>query len=224
MAPNVWNNIKGSGNDFQPISSSVGIVPPQPQSAPPQSLQTMDGQALLGARSHPAKHNAPSIFTFPTSTSIGQSSCEQKLNQKPRKLNQLLTQESSDNFDNKMDDMFGKHNLMKSPSHSEQHSPQPGPGQSPLERPQSTSNEDVDPHSNKQFVKKKKEENTILKKLLSQEENDDTHVSSRILTNELMDSPPASPTQSLTDMAPNEAEPKQSHNLLLKVRIFLFNM
>ncbi|XP_076457101.1 uncharacterized protein LOC143291220 isoform X2 [Babylonia areolata] len=114
---------------------------------------------------------------------------------------------------------------IKSPDDSFHQSPTPGPGTSPPEKPQSTSNEDGDGGVGGGGDGGEKKDNFILKKLLSQD--DDGELPS-IMDQEISSSPLTSgggPSSSASapassggdgDRDKNEAEPKKTTNVLLK--------
>jgi hypothetical protein len=72
-------------------------------------------------------------------------------------------------------------------------SPQPGPGRSPQEQPQSTSQDDQDE------MRRPEGDNVILKQLLSQDDDTDDK------------------GEKTSEAEKNEAEPKKNENILLKV-------
>lgn len=111
---------------------------------------------------------------------------------------------------------FHERSLMKSKSSMDitRQSPQPGPGQSPPEKPQSTSNDDVEPSGSHRADGIEKKDNAILKKLLSQEEDLPT------MDTEISSSPHTGGAQGDKfgiEMDKNEAEAKKPSNILLKV-------
>ena len=143
------------------------------------------------------------------------------------KLCQLLTQNSPPSSSRKSEPGTPKsgrsrHNsrqgyMEMSPADSIQ-SPQPGPGQSPPEKPQSTSNDDGEHvvHTDN------KDSNRLLKSLLSQE--DDTDEGSVKEDNSSVKSEQTGEAQavqqksaSMVEMEKNEAEAKKPSNILLKV-------
>lgn len=150
---------------------------------------------------------------------------------RPGKLCQLLTQTNSPSSSHKSEPSTPKgtrsrHNsrqgyMEMSPADSIQ-SPQPGPGQSPPEKPQSTSNDDGD----HMLQTENKDSNRLLKSLLSQ--NDDTDEETAKEDNsggmQNMDQTAeaqASVAKNTMEMEKNEAEAKKPNNILLKV--FHFN-
>ena len=155
---------------------------------------------------------------------------DKKANQRPLKLCQLLTQNTSTpdqspaakTESSRGDELCGGENNksnVKSPGGSIDQSPQPGPGQSPQEKPQSTSGNDEMDHMNTgggngASGNDSKHPDMILKKLLSRDE-DETNSKRH---EEDMRSPNA---DSAMEIEKNEAEPKKSTNNdeLLKVSI-----
>ena len=256
-----------SGADFGGLGGpgSVGSLVSQP--SPLQALQSMDGtqtsSALdllspspLGRGGH---HDQP----FPGSTppydaSPGGPNPDMRSAQRPGKLCQLLTQNTS------LDPLGlrsphssaaptsaaaaaprpssakstaslaspgrGKA-AIKSPDDSFHQSPTPGPGTSPPEKPQSTSNEDGESSGlggapaagcaagSAGGLEHEKKDNFILKKLLSQEEDGEPP---NIMDQEISSSPHPSGSAAPAscggdrDRDKNEAEPK-TNNVLLKV-------
>lgn len=156
---------------------------------------------------------------------------DKKANQRPPKLCQLLTQNTSTSdqspaakTENSRGDELcvGENNKssVKSPGGSIDQSPQPGPGQSPQEKPQSTSGNDEMDHMNTgggngvSGQNDSKRPDMILKKLLSRDEdetNSKRHEEDIRSPNE----------DSAMEVDKNEAEPKKSTNNdeLLKVSI-----
>ena len=109
---------------------------------------------------------------------------------------------------------------IKSPDDSFHQSPTPGPGTSPPEKPQSTSNEDGESSGlgGNASLEQEKKDNLILKKLLSQDEDGEPPT---IMDQEISSSPHPSTAASSSgdrDKDKNEAEPKKTNNVLLKVR------
>ena len=153
---------------------------------------------------------------------------------KAGKLCQLLTQSSPPPVSGRVSDLGtqkkqrSRHNsrqaaIEMSPADSMHQSPQPGPGQSPPEKPQSTSNDDGD-HSVEPDTKPSVSENVLLKTLLSQDDDveETAPASSRKKRNssssqgaEAMALETNEP--SLMEMDKNEAEAKKPSNILLKV-------
>ena len=146
-------------------------------------------------------------------------------NKRPGKLCQLLTQTNSPSSSHKSEPSTPKgsrsrHNsrqgyMEMSPADSIQ-SPQPGPGQSPPEKPQSTSNDDGD----HMVQTENKDSNRLLKSLLSQndemeEENKDDN--SCLQKMDQTAEAQASVSKSAMEMEKNEAEAKKPNNKLLKV-------
>lgn len=159
-----------------------------------------------------------------------QSIGDKKTNQRPAKLCQLLTQNTSPDQSivkselSRDESGLGENSksCLKSPSSSVDQSPQPGPGQSPQEKPQSTSGNDEMDHLGNGGVNATtpadmKRPDFILKKLLSMGEEDPCskrHDSDGI----------HSPNDNCAmEVDKNEAEPKKSVNNdeLLKVGIIL---
>lgn len=99
-------------------------------------------------------------------------------------------------------------------------SPQPGPGQSPPEKPQSTSNDDGE----HMVQTENKDSNRLLKSLLSQ--NDDEEVptkeenssSAQKMESTAEAQASVTKTPNSIEMEKNEAEAKKPSNTLLKVR------
>ena len=174
-------------------------------------------------------------------TGLDSMTSDKKLN-KAGKLCQLLTQNSPPVSSARMSDSGitkkprsrhnsrhdSRHTLEMSPADSMHQSPQPGPGQSPPEKPQSTSNDDGD-HGDLVTDSEKKnsaKENVLLKSLLSQDDDiDDTPVpvSTKKRNNSSASQGPeamaAETTEPLSiEMDKNEAEAKKPNNILLKVR------
>ena len=161
---------------------------------------------------------------------------DKKLN-KAGKLCQLLTQNSSPTSGGRLSESGSqkkprsrhnsRHAMEMSPADSMHQSPQPGPGQSPPEKPQSTSNDDGD-HGESVMDTEKRDsakDNVLLKSLLSQdddEEEDRTMTKIKKRNNSaasqgaeaiaLETNEPAS-----MEMDKNEAEAKKPNNILLKV-------
>ena len=157
---------------------------------------------------------------------------------KAGKLCQLLTQSSPPPNSGRLSDSGtqkksrSRHNsrqaaMEMSPADSIHQSPQPGPGQSPPEKPQSTSNDDGD-HGDQTVnmdTKTSATENVLLKSLLSQEDDmeESTPASSTKKRNNSAASQGAEaialetnePT--IMEMDKNEAEAKKPSNILLKV-------
>jgi hypothetical protein len=95
-------------------------------------------------------------------------------------------------------------------------SPQPGPGQSPPEKPQSTSNDDGEHVVHTDH----KDTNPLLKSLLSQEDGTDDGTvkeDNSSVKNEQTAEAQAVKTASTVEMEKNEAEAKKPSNILLKV-------
>lgn len=143
------------------------------------------------------------------------------------KLCQLLTQNSPPSSSRKSEPGTPKggrsrHNSRQgyvemSPADSIQ-SPQPGPGQSPPEKPQSTSNDDGE----HMVHTENKDSNRLLKSLLSQdddEENDSTKDDNSAMKTEQTAEAQAVQQKSSVEMEKNEAEAKKPSNILLKVEI-----
>ncbi|XP_060582282.1 nuclear receptor coactivator 3-like [Ruditapes philippinarum] len=141
------------------------------------------------------------------------------------KLCQLLTHNSPPSSSRKSEPGTPKsgrsrHNsrqgyMEMSPADSIQ-SPQPGPGQSPPEKPQSTSNDDGEHVVHTDH----KDTNPLLKSLLSQEDGtDDGSVKedNSSVKNEQTAEAQAVKTASTVEMEKNEAEAKKPSNILLKV-------
>lgn len=148
-------------------------------------------------------------------------------NKRPGKLCQLLTQTNSPSSSHKSEPSTPKgtrsrHNsrqgLMEmSPAESIQ-SPQPGPGQSPPEKPQSTSNDDGD----HMLQTENKDSNRLLKSLLSQSDEIDEDAAKDDNSGQKSDQTAeaqASVNKTSMEMEKNEAEAKKPSNILLKVSL-----
>ena len=117
-----------------------------------------------------------------------------------------------------------RHAMEMSPADSMHQSPQPGPGQSPPEKPQSTSNDDGDQVTDSE-KKTSSKENVLLKSLLSQDDDmEDMPVP--VSTKKRNNSSASQGAEAMAvemkeplsiEMDKNEAEAKKPNNILLKV-------
>lgn len=224
-----------------------GSVGSMSQASPLQALQSMDSQTSSaldilspsprGSHDPPFPPPTPPFDASPGGVGGGTGGAD--LRQRPGKLCQLLTQNTSleqlgprsllmsgavqrsgSNRSAMASPGLGKSGL-KSPEEQLHRSPTPGPGQSPPEKPQSTSNEDGEVILSGQATEAEKKDNFILKKLLSQEEDSDPPT---IMDHEISSSPQTTgPGTNDCDrnMDKNEAEPKKTTNVLLKVTCLL---
>ena len=117
-----------------------------------------------------------------------------------------------------------RHALEMSPADSMHQSPQPGPGQSPPEKPQSTSNDDGDQVTDSE-KKSTSKENVLLKSLLSQDD-DMEEMPVPVSTKKRNNSSASQGAEAMAmetkeplsiEMDKNEAEAKKPNNILLKV-------
>lgn len=186
-----------SGQFSAPQTPTSSMMSP-PSEGHLQALQNIGG----GISPSPRRSGE---FTFPSSS-------------RPGKLSQLLSgsNPSPDIFKNTSLESLHSSNkerssseslVTKSPADSMHQSPQPGPGQSPPEKPQSTTNTDDSD--------KEAQRNVILKQLLSTDDDEEE-------CNEA--APTEDGSQNKADMDKNEAEPKKPSNALLKVIIMSYTL
>ena len=191
---NSWGRVHHSGGQFSAPQTPTSSMMSPPTEGHHQGLQNLGGGISPSAR-------RSSEFTFPSTT-------------RPGKLSQLLSggNPASDLFKSTSlesvqsstakDRQSGEGLVTKSPADSMHQSPQPGPGQSPPEKPQSTTNaEDSD---------KEAQRNVILKQLLSTDDDEED-------CNEAAPTEDTRGSENKADMEKNEAEPKKPSNALLKV-------
>ncbi|KAK7484351.1 hypothetical protein BaRGS_00024356, partial [Batillaria attramentaria] len=235
------NPVGGGTSDFSGVGS-VGSMVSQPSPLQAlQSMDTQTSSALdmlspsPGRPSHsaPFPGATPPYDASPGGLTSGGSSSDLRSNQRTGKLCQLLTQNTMDPLGLRSPHAsapgprpsstksamsitspgMGKSGGLKSPDDSTHQSPTPGPGTSPPEKPQSTSNEDGE-NSGGDGEKK---DNFILKKLLSEDEDGDPP---SIMDQEISSSPQTSGSssgqQDKNGLDKNEAEPKKPNNVLLK--------
>lgn len=226
--------------------SSVGSMVSQP--SPLQALQSMDTQtsSSLDMLNHSPRSTHDGTFSVPATPYVdsspgamqGSNNMDGRSSgQRSGKLCQLLTQNTnldqlglrpsqmsvqvprpSSNKSALPSPLMSKSG-MKSPDDCFHQSPTPGPGQSPPEKPQSTSNEDGDgASSGLAGLDLDKKDNFILKKLLSQDEDPEPPT---IMDQEISSSPQTiggvTNDRDKNNMDKNEAEPKKTNNVLLKV-------
>nr|XP_022340433.1 nuclear receptor coactivator 2-like isoform X4 [Crassostrea virginica] len=190
---NSWGRVHHSGGQFSAPQTPTSSMMSPPTEGHHQGLQNLGGGISPSAR-------RSSEFTFPSTT-------------RPGKLSQLLSggNPASDLFKSTSlesvqsstakDRQSGEGLVTKSPADSMHQSPQPGPGQSPPEKPQSTTNaEDSD---------KEAQRNVILKQLLSTDDDEED-------CNEAAPTEDTRGSENKADMEKNEAEPKKPSNALLK--------
>ena len=135
-------------------------------------MDSQQSNGMGGAYVMSPSPRSNSEFTFPSSSDVGISSVDKRQNR--GRLCALLTQppnpdysfSRSSSVESLKDDRKDLSNL-KSPSDSTNQSPTPGPGQSPPDRPQSSTHGD-----DGDGAPAKKSNNIILKQLLSQEEEE----------------------------------------------------
>lgn len=150
-------------------------------------------------------------------------------NKRSGQLCKLLTQTNSPSSSHKSEPSTPKGNRSRhnskqqgimemSPADSIQ-SPQPGPGQSPPEKPQSTSNDDGE----HMVQTENKDSNRLLKSLLSQNDDEEVPTKENSSSTQKMESTAeaqasVTKTPNSIEMEKNEAEAKKPNNILLKVR------
>lgn len=193
VSQNSWGRVHHSGGQFSAPQTPTSSMMSPPNDGHHQALQNLGG----GISPSPRRSGE---FTFPSSA-------------RPGKLSQLLSGSnlSSDLFkgnstesvqSSTKDRPSGEGIVTKSPADSMHQSPQPGPGQSPPEKPQSTTNTD---DSDKEAHR-----NVILKQLLSTDDDEEE-------CNEAAPTEDTKGSDGKADMEKNEAEPKKPSNALLKV-------
>lgn len=192
VSQNSWGRVHHSGGQFSAPQTPTSSMMSPPNDGHHQALQNLGG----GISPSPRRSGE---FTFPSSA-------------RPGKLSQLLSGSnlSSDLFkgnstesvqSSTKDRPSGEGVVTKSPADSMHQSPQPGPGQSPPEKPQSTTNTD---DSDKEAHR-----NVILKQLLSTDDDEEE-------CNEAAPTEDTKGSDGKADMEKNEAEPKKPSNALLK--------
>ena len=236
-----WNRLPAPAQDAVSLSSAL--------QTPLQALQSMDSQPK-GLDLPSMSPRDPTSMSPRLNLDAGRHDADSRPGQKAGKLCELLTRRTSFeqlasvpvSHNNGMDlyakdlhakDLYAKdlhgaldRSLSRSSLDILHQSPQPGPGHSPPEKPQSTSIDDVDSAlKGLEPGGLEKKDNAILKKLLSLDDDSDS-AAGNIMDTEISSSPH---TSNLADsdkggleMDKNEAEAKKPANILLKVSELCF--
>lgn len=208
-------------------ASTMGLTSSQ-SATPLQALQSMDSQqcTMIGSNHiSPSPRLGGGEFNFHVSENHVLDKRTTASNSRGvGKLCMLLTQTNStsdydlfsrsssveSNTSGIRDGKMGENSVVKSPADSFNQSPQSGPGQSPPDKPQSTTQNDDNDNSSTSKSELQDHNNFILKQLLSQEDDGEDDTDSKSGTD-------TSSKDGSVEMEKNEAEAKKPSNVLLKV-------